>query len=85
MQMYTEKQLSLNIFTNFVAYIPSTQKRWMGFTLRFNKNSSSILVRSLVFNCPYCPLGEIELTDQSKLMLERKTKIIKIENDQQTG
>jgi len=51
----------------------------------FNKNSSSILVRSLVFNCPYCPLGEIELTDQSKLMLERKTKIIKIENDQQTG
>jgi len=35
-KIYTEKQISLNIFTNFVPYIPSTQAM-DGFYGTFNK------------------------------------------------
>jgi len=47
-------------------------------------SSSSLLTTLLLLYCPYCLHGDMELTEQSKLKLVRKAKIIKIENDQQT-
>ena len=43
-----------------------------------NKQIKSLLARVLVTICPYCASNDIELTEKSKLLLERKIKINKI-------
>jgi len=44
-----------------------------------NKEINSILVRAMKIYCPSCSSLNIELTAKSKLLIERKTKIEKIE------
>lgn len=51
-----------------------------------NKQISSLLIRYLTYiSCPCCKSIDVELTEKFKLQLERKTKIIKIENDNTEG
>lgn len=46
-----------------------------------NKQIKSLLTRVLVNICPYCASNDVELTEKSKLLLARRTKINKIENE----
>lgn len=45
------------------------------------KKIASLLVRSSFLVCPYCRCNNIRLTDHGKLLIERRAKIQKIEND----
>lgn len=45
------------------------------------KQIKSILVRYSKIECPYCASRDIELTEQAKLLIERKAKINKIEGN----
>lgn len=45
------------------------------------EKSASKLVRSILRTCPYCRGIEIYLTEQGKLLIERKAKIDKIKNN----
>lgn len=46
-----------------------------------DKKMLSLLVRSLIIACPYCMGTDIYLTNKGKLLVERRAKINKIEND----
>lgn len=46
-----------------------------------NKEIASLLARSLMLFCPYCKSEDIDLTELSRLRLNRKAKINKIESD----
>jgi len=48
-----------------------------------NKEIESSLVRYAILICPYCKSSQIDLTEHAKLLLDRKAKINKIENEQQ--
>ena len=49
-----------------------------------NKTIASLLVRQIFLVCPYCKSNNIVLTDKGKLLLDRKTKIEKIEKNNDT-
>ena len=46
-----------------------------------NKKILSLLTRSLIITCPYCSCNSVNLTNKGKLLIERRAKINKIEND----
>jgi Zn finger protein HypA/HybF involved in hydrogenase expression len=50
-----------------------------------NKNIESSLVRYAILICPYCKSSHIDLTEHAKLLLDRKAKINKIENEYEQG
>jgi DNA-directed RNA polymerase subunit RPC12/RpoP len=45
------------------------------------KDIRSSFVKEMIIHCPYCNGYSIELTKRAELLLERKTKINKIESD----
>ena len=46
-----------------------------------NKEINSKLIRMCILKCPNCGSNVIELSKQGKLLVERKAKIDKIENN----
>ena len=46
-----------------------------------NKQIESSLIRSAILVCPYCRSVNIDLTNQAKLLIQRRAKINKIQND----
>lgn len=44
-----------------------------------NKQMESLLARFLMTSCPYCASVQVELTEKSRLLFNRKIKLNKIE------